>query len=250
MSLFCDPSDHDAYGRYLADLLLIGGVQLETLTKGKKRVTFKEWSERVRQAAAQPGTSLEDRQLEWLWEALTTEPRILRELGAQFLSREKEWKDREPIAVLNPGQILGVFVKTFRSVGAPVLPIPPEFQPDGTIRLLDTLKMGPGKATSRRLECRDVNAKVEIQVPKPGSLEQEAILIKLGPKDVDVKDRTVIASVRSLNHAFTVTSRRLQPHRRSHGGRIYDHIAWRKDNRWISLEAIRCEVESGKWKVE
>src|SRR5262245_19974882 len=45
----------------------------------------------------------------------------------------------------------------------------------------------------------------------------------------------VMVWIRSLNHAFTVTSRRLQPHRRGHGGRIYDHIAWSENNRWVSL---------------
>lgn len=249
MKLFREPSDPNTHGEHLAQLVLMGGFQIDMLAKGGRQVAFQVWCEAVKRAAADRGTILQDGELEWLWGALTTEPRIQRELGAQLLPREDDWKSQEHVPVLNRGQMLGVFLKPFTSFGGPVLSVPPETQPAGMIRLLDTLNMGPGKAASRRFECRDVNATVEIRVGKPGSQEQEAILMKLEPKDVVVKGGTVTASVRSLNHAFTVTSRRLQPHRRSHGGRIYDHIAWRKNNRWISLEDIRREVEAGKWKV-
>ena len=128
-------------------------------------------------------------------------------------------------------------MKSLTSFGAPVLPVQPNVQADATITLLAPLMMGPGKAG--RFECRDVKATVEIPMEKAGSLDQEAVLMKLERIDVTVQRNMVMAWVRSLNHAFTVTSRRLQPHRRGHGGRIYDHIAWCKDNQWISLEDIR-----------
>ena len=250
MTLFCDPSAPNTHGQFLAELLLIGGVQIETLAKGRQKVTFQSWSQAVREATAERKARLADNQLEWLWEALTTEPRILRELGTRLRSDEDEWKKKEPVTVLNRGQELGVFLKSFRSFGAPVFSVPTKAQPDGRIKLLGALKMGPGKAVSQRFECRDVNATVEIPLENAGSLDKEAILMKIERIDVVVERKMIMAWVRSLNHAFTVTSRRLQPHRWSHGGRIYDHIAWRKDNRWISLEDIRREVEAGKWKVE
>jgi len=75
--------------------------------------------------------------------------------------------------------------------------------------------------------------------------------MKLERINVTVQRNMVMVWVRSLNHAFTVTSRRLQPHRRGHGGRIYDYIAWRReDNQWISLETIRRDVEAGTWKLK
>ena len=110
--------------------------------------------------------------------------------------------------------------------------------------------MGPGTSGSRRFECKDVNARVEIRVGKPGTPKEEAVLTTLEPKNIVVERDTITASVRSLNHAYTVTSRRLEPNRRVHGGRIYDHIALRKNEQWISLEHIRCEVEVGEWKPE
>jgi len=105
MSLFCDPTDLNAYGRQLAQLLLIGGVQMETLAKGKQQVTFHAWSEAVRKAVVERGMTLEGAQLEWLWEALTTEPRVHRELGAHIRSREDEWKNQQPILVLKSGHL-------------------------------------------------------------------------------------------------------------------------------------------------
>jgi len=196
-----------------------------------------------------PQPSLADEQLEWLWQALTTEPAIRRELGLQILSRDEEWKTQEAVTVLNKGEALGIFLKPLKALGTPVFSVPSTTEPAGTIKLLGILTMGPGKATSRRFECRDVNATVEITVENAGSLDEEAVLMKLERKDVVVQHNMVMAWVRSLNHAFTVTSRRLQANRRSHGGRIYDHIAWRKNNEWISLEQIRREVEAGKWKM-
>jgi hypothetical protein len=177
---------------------------------------------------------------------LTSEPRTVREFGAQIVSREDEWKARDPMDVLNSGHLLGIFLKSFTSFGAPVLSVPSEVEPDAIITLLGPLTMGPGKAG--RFECRDVKATVEIPVEKAESLDQEAVLMKLERIDVTVHRNMVMAWVRSLNHAFTVTTRRLRPQRRGDGGRIYDYIAWRKNNQWISLEAIRRDVEAGNWK--
>jgi hypothetical protein len=248
MSLFCHPGDPNTHGRFLAELLLIGGVQLETLAEGNQKVRFQEWSKAVQNATAGSEASPTDDHLKWLWETLITEPRIVRELGARISFREDERKDRELIDVLNSGHRLGVFLKSFTSFGAPVLSVPSELEPDGIITLRGKLMMGPGKAG--RFECRDVKATVEIPVKKAESLDQEAVLMKLERIDVTVQRNMVMVWVRSLNHAFTVTSRRLQPHRRGHGGRIYDHIAWRNNNQWVSLEDIRRDVEAGKWKVK
>jgi hypothetical protein len=242
-----DPSDLNFHVENLAQLLCIGGTQIAILAKEDQKISFQAWSEAVKEAKVQPGATPDDEQLEWLWEALTTESRILREFGARISFREDEWKAREPIAVLERGQKLGVFLKSFTSFGAPVFPVQPNVRPDSRITLLAPLMMGPGKGG--RFECRDVKATVEISVEKAGSLDQEAVLMKLERIDVTVQRNMVMAWVRSLNHAFTVTTRRLQPHRRGHGGRIYDHIAWLKDKQWISLEQIRREVEAGKWKV-
>lgn len=118
------------------------------------------------------------------------------------------------------------------------------------ITLRSALMMQPGKAAARRFECGDGECELDIRVEKPGTAEQEAVLMKLKLDEVKVKDGRVIVHARSLNHAYTVASRRLQPHRRSHGGRAYNHVAWCKGNQWVTLENIRCAVESGTWEAE
>ncbi|MCM3903428.1 MAG: hypothetical protein ND866_17130 [Pyrinomonadaceae bacterium] len=111
MSLFCDPSDPKAYGYFLAELLIVGGVQIETLAKGDQKIRFQDWCNTVRNATAGWKSPPADDHLEWLWEVLTTEPGILRELGGHILFREEEWKVKPTVTVLNSGHKLGVFLK-------------------------------------------------------------------------------------------------------------------------------------------
>jgi hypothetical protein len=170
MNLFRDPTDLKAYGEHLTQSLITGAVQIEKLAQPGQKVSFKAWSDAVRQSATEREPSLKDGQLEWLWKALTTDPRILRELGAKILSRDEERKTREPVLVLKKGEVLGVFLKSFTAYGAPVFSVPPKVQPEGKITLLGALTMGPGKAG--RFECRDVKVTVEIPVEKAGSLDQ------------------------------------------------------------------------------
>ncbi len=250
MNLFLDPTDLNGHGRNLAQLLLIGGVQLETMAQHVERVTFNVWSAEVKKDAEKRGLVLKHGQVEWLWDALTLEPRVARELGSCILSRDEEWKNQEPIAVLKAGEELGLFLKPFSSLASAWAPVSSTQCPQAIIKLCATLKMVPRKMVARRFECCDVECVVEITVDEAGTIEQEEALMKVEPGDVTIAESRVIVKVLSLNHAYTVVSRRLEPHRRSHGGRSYDHIAWCHDNKWISLESIRCDVEAGDWLLE
>lgn len=247
-SLFLDPTDLNAYGRNLAQFLLIGGAQLETQAQGRHQVSFGDWSAAVRKSAGKRDLLVDDIQLQWLWDALLTEPRVRELYGSLLLSRDEEWRHRDPVQVLKSGQLLGVFLKPSYSHETSTLYIPNGVYPEGQITLFETLMMRPGK--SRRFACMDVAAEVAIKVDDPGTVEQESNLIKMKPEAVVVEGNIVTVSVRSLNQAYTVTSRRLETHRRGYGGRIYDHIAWRKGDGWKALETIRCEVESGEWEME
>lgn len=224
-----------------------GGVQLETLARGWARVTFDVWLKAVGEDVKKRGLSLSEEQAQWLWETLTKEPRIARELETRIVSADEQWLEQNPVQVLKAGENLGLFLKPFSSFGSPTVPLPTDAQPEGRIKLLGALSMKPGKIASRRFECGDVECVVVIKVDKPGTVEQEAVLMKVEPGGVTVDGAEVIVNARSLNHAYTMTSRRLEPHRRCHGGRAYDHVAWRNGDQWISLERIRCLVEAGLW---
>jgi hypothetical protein len=102
-----DPSELNAHLERLAQLLWIGGTQIAILAKGDQKITFELWSKDVREATRKQRTNLTDGQLKWLWEALTTEPGILREFATQIRFLEDEWKDRPTVTVLNSAHILG-----------------------------------------------------------------------------------------------------------------------------------------------
>jgi hypothetical protein len=52
-----------------------------------------------------------------------------------------------------------------------------------------------------------------------------------------------------LNQAYSVTSRRLEPNRQRHCGRIHDPFVYMTDLNNLKLKEIRLQVESGQWKV-
>jgi len=151
MSLFSDPTDLNAHGRNLAQLLLLGGFQLEALAADQPEVTFSAWSVAVKKAAAGRGMTLENGQLDWLWEALTTEPKVRSEIGAQIRSREEEWKNQKRVTVLNRDQTLGIFLKPFTAFGGPVLRVPAEAEPAGTIRLLGPLMIARPRVNETKI---------------------------------------------------------------------------------------------------
>ncbi len=94
------------HGWNLAQLLLIGGVQLETLARGQEKVVFKAWAVAVELDAAKRGLTLAEGQLDWLWEALLSEPKVRRALRSRVVSRDEEWKDQEPMQVLSASLLL------------------------------------------------------------------------------------------------------------------------------------------------
>ena len=70
---------------------------------------------------------------------------------------------------------------------------------------------------------------------------------------MEISGNCLVVNVKSLNHAYTAASLRLQPNRRSHGGRVYDHLAVKQDKDFKPLEAIRVEQEKGygrNWRME
>lgn len=102
--------------------------------------------------------------------------------------------------------------------------------------------MRPGK--ERRLECCDVPTRLEISVQKAGTIENESIAFKIDVNELKIENDCIQVNVKSLNHAYTKASLRLEPHRRSHGGRVYEHIAMKnEDDKYIPLETIREKFE-------
>ncbi len=121
-----------------------------------------------------------------------------------------------------------------------------DLEPDAEAKILEQLFMRPGKA--RRLECSDVPTELRIPVKTPGKMDMEAAALKVDEADVKISGSCIVVHLKSLNHAFTKASLRLQPIRRSHGGRVYDHVALRLEKGFKPLEAIRVENEKRLWR--
>jgi len=121
------------------------------------------------------------------------------------------------------------------------------------LRLRGSLSMRRGK--SGRLECCPVGATLSYFVENLHSLQEEADLIGVSTSWVNIEACShpaftgrVDVEVRSLNQAYTLASRRLQQHRRSHTGNIYDKISWTPPTAEpLLLEEVRLLVESGEW---
>ena len=120
-------------------------------------------------------------------------------------------------------------------------------KPDAEVEILEPLMLRPGKA--QRLECCDVPTSLRIHLSGKLSIDQEAPAFKVNAKDIIIREAVVEVSVKSLNHAYTKASLRLQPHRRSPGGKAYNHVAlWLGGNAYEPLEEVRKRNENRIWK--
>jgi hypothetical protein len=230
----------------LVDLFPSGFHWLQYLAKEKKRVRYSDWK-RLIKSARPNDSSLNDSRLLWLWECITTEPGTKIRLGEKIVSLDDEWKKSKKVEALPPKSKFGIFFKAFQSFGYPTFQKIKNVQPDAEAEILEALFLRPGK--SHRLECCDVKTLLRIHLSQKSSIEQESLLFKVEEKDVKILGNTVEVSAKSLNHAFTKASLRLQPHRRGHGGKAYHHVALKLiKNLYEPLEEIRKKNEEIIWK--
>ena len=229
----------------LIDLFASGLHWLQYLENDKKCARYSDWKKLVK--AARPNdTSLVDRKLIWLWEAITAEPDIKDRLRNKIVSLDGEWKEIEPFDCLPKDSKFGIFFKGFQTFGYPAFKKIKDVEPDAEAEILEPLFLRPGK--SHRLECCDVNTLLRIHLSRESTIEQEALAFKVDKEDIKIQGMTVELPLKSLNHAFTKASLRLQPHRRGHGGKAYFHVALRVgDKLFEPLEEIRKKNEERIW---
>ena len=229
----------------LVDLFGSGLHWLLILEKDKARACYSNWK-RLMKAARPNDKSLDDRKLMWLWESITTEPGIKSKFGNKIVSLDDEWKNIEPFECLPKNSIFGLFFKGFQSFGYPALNQINIITPDAEAKILEPLFLRPGKA--QRLECCDVPTLLRIHLSGKLSIEQEALAFKVEKEDITILEAAVEVSVKSLNHAFTKASLRMQSQRRGHGGKAYDHVALRIDEKlYEPLEEVRRKNENLIW---
>ncbi len=236
---------HESSSSKLAYLIDVG-YKLIATWDGDAPVQYRDWIVAFKRAIGEPSTSFTDEQLEWAWNAIRKSPGIASEfgkLGPTYLDGNRR---RKRVRVFEAGSQFVVAVntsyvhllreKTLLDDADTVV-----------ITLRQPLDMRPGKAD--RLECCDVECEVLIRTHDVHALEREADIMGVEQEQMQIGDSGITVTVKSLNKAYTVASRRQEPQRRAHGGRIYDHLLYVSPGHEtrILLEEIRARVESGYW---
>jgi len=223
-------------------LIMKGTDRLGELVDRQSRISFGDWARGMR-----PGLSdgqCDDERLEWLWEMLCSNPDVRRVLGPRLVPLDDDWKRLPALEVAPVESRFAVFFKTpyWFSLDEPHFVLSRE-PVDAFVTLGAPLLMGPGKG--RRFGCHDVPCTLALRPSRLGTVAEEAAAMRVDEADVEIQDGNVLVSVRSLNHAYTKASLRLEPHRRGPGGRAYDHMALIEDSgrKCISLEKLRCQAE-------
>lgn len=236
------PASSDAL--QITDLFLSGLHWLDILAGKQDRIPFSHWAKLVR-SVRRDTSDLFERRLAWLWESLIVEPGVRNKYGNRLIPLDEEWRKLKRFECVSANSRFGIFLKNFRAYGAPVMDLPKDLRPDADAQILGPLLMQPGKA--RRLECCDVEAVLELRPKSIGPKNVEAASLKVEMEDVSIERGCIRVKVKSLNHAYTKASLRLEPRRRGPGGRAYDHIALRDENGWKKLESIRRDHEKKLW---
>ena len=218
----------------LGTLFADGAATLNSMTRERKPLTFQAWADRLEKIYEGDSLFEDDTQKKWLWDALRTEPGCKKRFGD--LPKPVPWTRDQHIQVFHAGE--------WFEIGFTV-------NMEKTTVLIQTkkpLNMRLGKGN--RLECCDCEATITIQVREILSPQREADIMRIDPKQIDFPQNHILrVTVDSLNQAYTISSRRLEPNRRSHGGRAYDHIFHVAGTKRTPLEKIRRAVEDGTWKI-
>lgn len=209
------------------------------------------WEEKLkgRELLAQQPTPKE---LQWLWDTLRTMPTLkgkfdLPEYNVAYYSESSK------VTAFAEGHTFSISLKPLK--GARLQSYENSKTIDGlaTVTIIKNLEMRKGKAG--RFECCDVSAVVEIPLKKCNvapeireDLDRQEDIVGLKRPLIETTGAITLIHVNSLNQAYTVTSRLLEPKRRSHGGRCYDHVLCHLKDGNKSLEQVRKAVESGVWE--
>ena len=227
--------------RELADLIVRGAEHAEKLISTGKIPSFDDWAKLFRNDPRCTNGSCELEHLTWIWDALRTHPNLFQRYGAL---------PGRGVDALSPGSVIKALDAGARFyIGlsrdhAGSLKSPDSVMLYGDEIVVETqepLFMRHGKGG--RLECCDCQARVTIPLDHVESLDRESDIMRVEKGRIAIEGTRVIVRVDSLNQAYTVASRRLQPTRRAHGGRTYDHLVYVSGERRMLLEELRTQVE-------
>lgn len=246
MSLLPPTRDDQFRIQQVTELFVSGAMLLHEMLSEKDSTTFKVWASRLRDdTRLAEGIATDDR-LMWLWDALRTEPEMQHKFGMLPPAAAPWAGTKMRFKVFGPQEMFVIGLK--RAAIADLLKYPHKDPQEETVsvRTIDELLMKP---KGKRLECCDCHAEVTIRVDEVFLVAREADVMEIEEDRITLGNHIVKVRVDSLNQAYTVSSRRLEPDRRSHGGRTYDHVVHVGQGKRTPLEIIRQSVENGDWQV-
>lgn len=226
----------------VGDHFVVGAITLESMLRTNERPTYPHWS-----AQMQVERHVASERLAWVWDSLRVEPELKLRFGDLPAAGVPWTTKNDKFQVFGSGARFVIGMKATEVRMLLYAGRGPAAEERVVVRTEKTLFMRPGKAD--RLECCDCMATVTVQVPETYSLDREADIMRIDKERITLGDRLIKVRVDSLNQAYTVSSRRLEPDRRSHGGRTYDHVVHVGEKGRMRLEDIRRYVESGDWRV-
>jgi len=231
----------------LADLFTAGAQLADQMLSATEPVLFEDWAAKLHADPKFNHTAVNRERLVWIWEMLRTDDELKLRFGDLPAATSHISQNSQPIKVFNQDEW---FVIGFDNGSVCAILQHQEKAPWEelvSVLILQDLYMRPGKAD--HLECCDCKAEVIIRVGETSSIDREADLMCVEPERIKLNGRLIRVIVDSLNQAYTVASRRLEPNRRSHGGRTYGHVVHVGAEKRQRLEQIRNQVEQGIWKV-
>ncbi len=231
----------------LSLLVELGGYALDEFNERGVLPKFQPWFVSVKEMAAMKQVNFDHSDAEWLWDVLRSESSVQRELGSLPPAGVSWFKQTEHFHLLPKGARFAIGLSPYEVRN--LLQTPSETAPDARIvvRLLEKLRMRPGKAS--RLECCNVLGELTIKAEETFGSDREAEIMRVEPQLITLGEKTVTVITKSLNQAYSVASRRLEPNRRQHGGHTYDRLVYLGSCERIKLEHIRRRVETDDWEV-
>lgn len=238
--------DDQCHLKEVSSLFVAGAMLLHEMLSRNDQVSFDAWVSRFHEDMNQSEGIATRERLIWLWDALRTEPELKHKFGSLPPAASPWTGTKKRFTVFGSGEWFVIGLKTEAITELTKYPHKPALEETVAVRTLEPLVMKPGKGG--RLECCDCHADVTIRVDNVHSIQYEATIMEIKEDRITLGKGVVTVRVDSLNQAYTVSSRRLEPNRRSHGGRTYDHVVHVGNESRTPLETIRQQVECGDWK--
>lgn len=247
MSLFSSTEFNRVMVMEMTDLLIAGACLADEMLSLREEVSYEKWAQTLCEQKKLINNGTTEWRLLWIWDTLRNDPDLRQRFGDLPPAVQNGLGQKSKVKVFNAGEWFVIGLKQDTVARLIEYSHRSPWDEDVAVQTLKDLYMQHGKG--HRLECCDCESVVTIHVPEVYSQDREADIMRIEKDRIALENGSIKVRVDSLNHAYTVSSRRLEPKRRSHGGRTYDHVVHAGEKLRIRLEDIRQTVESGSWEV-